>query len=104
MNKILPVIALVCCSLLLAACGGGIDLVDAGTYSGTVDKAVAEEREIYVSLDEGPKLELYFTDTTELLADGQPVEFSELSKGTAIEVTVAREGNRNIPTRVVIVE
>jgi len=89
---------------LLAACGSGIDVVDAGTYDGTVDKAVPDEREIYVSLDSGTRLELYFTDDTELLRDGRPAEFSTLSSGSDIRVTVEREGNRNVPTRVELVD
>lgn len=88
--------------LLLVACGDSIDVVDAGTYQGIVDKAVPDEREIYVELDNGQRLELYFTDTTELLVNGQTVPFSQLVAGTSVEVTVEREGNRNVPTRVEI--
>lgn len=88
-------------ALIFAGCGG-IDVVDAGTYRGTINKAVAEEQEIYVTLDNGQKLELYFTEETELLSAGQPVEFSALASGLPVEITVAREGNRNVPTRVEI--
>lgn len=90
-------------ALIFAGCGGGgIDVVQAGTYNGTIDKVVAEEQEIYVTLDNGQQLELYFTEETELLSAGQPVEFSALASGLPVEVTVAREGNRNIPTTVEI--
>lgn len=85
-----------------AGCGESIDVVNAGTYDGTVDKVVPEEEEIYVSLDDGKKLELYFTEQTELLRGGSAVPFSELSQGADIRVTVEREGNRNVPTRVEI--
>ena len=91
-------------SLLLAAgCGEGIDVVDAGTYDATVEKVVPEEQEIYISLDDGRQLELYFTEGTELVRGGQNVAFSELSQGADIRVIVEREGNRNVPTRVEIV-
>ena len=89
--------------LLAVGCGESIDVVDAGTYDATVDKVVPEEQEIYISLDDGRKLELYFTENTELLRGGQDVAFSELSQGADIRVTVEREGNRNVPTRVEIV-
>lgn len=89
-------------SLLLVGCGGSIEVVDAGTYQATVDKAVPAEEEIYVTLDSGQTLELYFTDATELVTDGEPVDFSQLSSGSSVEITVEREGNRNIPTRVEI--
>jgi hypothetical protein len=90
--------------LFLTACGGGIDVVDAGTYTGTVDKAVAGEQEIYLSLDNGMRLELYFTDATQLTEGARPVDFSQLEKGDRVQVTVDREGNRNIPMQVVIIE
>jgi len=89
--------------LSLTACGEGIDVVDAGTYSGTVDEAVAGEQEIYVTLDDGSRLELYFTEDTELLQEGEPAQFSVLAEGSTVRVTVEREGNRNVPTRVEII-
>ncbi|MBD3220126.1 hypothetical protein GF314_02700 [bacterium] len=46
------------------------------------------------------KLELYFTDDTELTRDGQPVEFDVLAAGTEVRVTVSRDGNRNTPQKV----
>ncbi|MEX2552089.1 MAG: hypothetical protein WD627_03690 [Actinomycetota bacterium] len=89
--------------LPLTACGEGIDVVDAGTYSATVEEAVADEQEIYVALDDGRHLELYFSEDTELLQGGEPVEFSVLGAGSSVQVTVEREGNRNVPTRVEII-
>lgn len=95
---------LLTCMILLSACGQGINVVDAGTYTGTVDEAVPEEREIYVNLDNGKRLELYFTDQTTLKREGQEVSFSELSQGDQVRVTVTREGNSNTPTEVVILQ
>jgi cold shock protein len=86
----------------LAGCGGGVDVVDAGTYEGTVAEAKPSEQEIYVELADGWKLELYFTDDTELTSDGQPVEFDALAAGTEVRVTVSRDGNRNTPQKVEI--
>ena len=91
-------------TILLAGCGGGIDVVDAGTYTGSVDKVVAGEQEIYVSLENGMRLELYFSADTELVEDGEPAPFSALEEGSMIEVEVDREGNRNLPLRVEILE
>ena len=90
--------------LSFAGCGGGIDVVDAGTYTGSVDKVVAGEQEIYVSLENGMRLELYFSADTELVEDGEPAPFSALEEGSMIEVEVDREGNRNLPLRVEILE
>jgi len=86
----------------LAGCGGGIDVVDAGTYEGTVTEAKASEQEIYVELADGRKLELYFTDATELSSGGEPVEFGALAAGTQVRVTVTRQGGRNVPQTVEI--
>jgi hypothetical protein len=99
-----PVIGLLVAGLMLgglAACGG-VDVVDSGTYDGVVDQVKPGEREIYVVLDDGRKLELYFTDQTTLQQSGQPVEFSALEAGSQVRVAVEREGNRNVPTRVEI--
>ncbi|MFO7724697.1 MAG: hypothetical protein R6V45_04025 [Oceanipulchritudo sp.] len=108
MNKPLERLVLTCIlgflALFLAGCGGGIGVVDPGTYSGTVDQAVAEEEEIYLSLESGERLELYFTEDTRLMKGGNTVAFSELESGDRVEVTVDREGNRNIPLEVVIKE
>ncbi len=85
----------------LSACGG-VDVVDSGSYDGVVDEVKPGEKEIYVLLDDGRKLELYFTDQTTLQQGGQPAEFSALAAGARVRVAVEREGNRNVPTRVEI--
>lgn len=87
---------------LLFGCGKSIGVVDAGAYPGTIDKVVPAEQEIYVTLDGGERLELYFTDSTQLVRGGSQVAFDQLSEGAQVTVTVEREGNRNIPTRVEI--
>jgi len=101
-HRILFILAALAAALLVAGCGGGIDVVDAGTYTGTIKEVKPSETEIYVTLDSGEQLELYFTESTELVANGNPVDFSELSQNMRVDVSVDREGNRNVPTRVVI--
>jgi len=81
-------------------CGKSIRVVDAGTYQGTIDKVVPEEEEIYVTLESGERLELYFNEETELVQAGEAVDFSTISADASVEITVAREGNRNIPVKV----
>jgi len=93
-------------SLLLAAsvltgCGG-VEVVDSGSYEGVVDEAKPGEKEIYVMLDDGRKLELYFTDQTTLQQSGQVADFSALESGTRVRVNVTRDGNRNVPQKVEI--
>lgn len=98
---LLPTVLLL--TAMLVGCGGGIDVVDEGTYTGTVTEAVPAEREIYVTLEDGTKLELYFNEETELVRDGESVEFSALEAGTRVRLTVTRVGNRNEPQRVEII-
>ena len=91
----------------LSACGGSgneTDVVESGTYEGTVDKVVPEEEEIYVETADNKRLELYFTETTELTQNGEPVEFSALEQGQQVEVTVEKVGQRLDPVTVKILE
>ncbi len=85
----------------LTGCGG-VDVVDSGSYEGVVDEAKPGEKEIYVVLDDGRKLELYFTDQTTLQQGGQAADFSALESGSRVRVEVTREGNRNVPQKVEI--
>lgn len=91
-------------SLGMMACGGGTDVVDSGTYSGKIKKVEAEKTEIYVTLDDGKTLELYFTDETSLTQNGQDVDFSTLKKDQKVEVTVEKVGKRLDPVSVKIRE
>lgn len=44
--------------LFVTACGGGdTDVVESGTYTGTVDNVVPAETEIYVETDAGQRLD-----------------------------------------------
>ncbi len=88
----------------IAACGGETDVVESGTYAGTIQKVVPEESEIYVQIEDGKKLELYFIDETTLTRNGAEVSFSELEKGQQVEVKVEKVGKRLDPLAVRILE
>lgn len=80
------------------------DVVPSGTYQGTAEKVDPDEQEVYVRTDDNKILELYFTANTELTRNGQVVDFSELSEGQRLEVTVEKMGERLDPQSVVIQE
>lgn len=88
----------------LYSCGGGTDVVESGTYQGSIDKVEAEKSEIYVKTDDDKRLELYFTETTALTRNGQPAEFDALQEGQRVEVTVEKVGQRLDPISVSILE
>lgn len=90
--------------LILINCGGKTAVVDSGTYTGEIKKVEAEKREIYVILEEGKTIELYFTDQTSLTKNGQAADFSELQKGQKVTLSVERVGNRLDPLTVDILE
>jgi hypothetical protein len=86
-----------------ASCGGGgTEVVESGTYEGTVSEVVPEEKEIYVETPDEKTLELYFTDSTELTQNGQKVDFSVLEKGQQVEVTIEKMGKKLNPLKVKI--
>lgn len=103
-KRILFVMNFVLALVFLASCGVQTDIVDSGTYAGTVKKVEADKREIYVTLEDEKIIELYFTDETVLTKSDQPAEFSELIAGQKVNVTVKRTGNRLEPTAVNILE
>ena len=88
----------------LYSCNNETDVVDSGTYTGTVDEVEPEKDEIYVETEDGKRLELYFTETTELTRNGETVAFDALEKGQKVEVTVEKVGQRLDPISVVIIE
>jgi len=89
---------------LIIACGEKTDVVESGTYEGTVKKVEAEKTEIYVETVDGKTLELYFTDTTTLTRNGETVDFSTLQANQKVEVQVEKVGNRLDPISVEIQE
>ena|SRR5690606_21681532 len=95
--------ALIFC--LLISCGGEkTDVVDSGTYQGTVHEVEADKTEIYVKTADGKLLELYFTESTTLTRKGEAVDFSTLAEGQKVEVEVKKEGKRLDPVSVKILE
>lgn len=89
---------------LLYSCSESTDVVESGTYQGTVDKAVPDKREIYVKTSDNKRLELYFTDNTTLTRNGETVTFDQLTEGQRVEVEVEKVGQRLDPIAVRILE
>ena len=90
--------------LAFVACGESTDVVESGTYKGVVDKVESSKSEIYVKTADDKKLELYFTDQTELTQGGKTVEFSALKEGQNVEVEVEKVGKRLDPVSVRILD
>lgn len=89
---------------LVSACGESTDVVESGTYQGTVTKVVPEKSEIYVETGDSKTLELYFTETTTLTQNGEIADFSALQEGQQVEVEVEKTGKRLDPVSVEILE
>lgn len=89
---------------LMASCGEKTDVVESGTYQGTVEEVEADKTEIYVKTADDKLLELYFTESTTLTKNGQTVDFAELAEGQKVEVEVKKEGNRLDPVSVKILQ
>ena len=79
-------------------------VVESGTYQVTAKKIDAEEKEIYVTMDDGKILELYFSDATKLTQGGKDVAFDALKNGQKLEVQVEKDGNKLKPLAVTILE
>ena len=79
-------------------------VVESGTYQVTAKKVDAEEKEIYVTMDDGKILELYFSDATKLTQGGQDVAFDALKNGQKLEVQLEKDGNKLKPLAVTILK
>ena len=101
-NTIKLLIASFITCFAIAGCGGKITAVDSGTYEGSISKVNPAEREIYVEMDGGQKLELYFTPETTLTQNGETAAFEQLEAGKQVSVEVSRVGNRVDPVAVEI--
>jgi len=88
--------------LFIMACGHSTDVVDSGTYEGTIIEIEADEVEIYVKTDDNKILELYFTDSTKLTQNGTEVPFETLVEDQKVEVEVQKVGKRLDPISVTI--
>ncbi len=103
-SKILKSVAFLGVFLFMVSCGESTDVVESGTYQGTIEEVEPSKDEIYVKTGDNKTLELYFKDNTELTRDGNTVEFSELEKGQKVEVEVEKVGKRLDPISVKIME
>ena len=92
--------AIMVIAFLFTACGEKTDVVDSGTYRGTVDKVEPSKTEIYVKTSDNKTLELYFTENTSLTRNGETVDFSNLEEGQQVEVDVEKSGKRLDPIAV----
>jgi len=88
--------------ILLSSCGHNVDVVESGTYKGTVAEVKPDEKEIYVETEDDKTLELYFTDSTKLTMNGKSVDFSELKKDAKVEVKIEKMGKKLNPLAVEI--
>jgi hypothetical protein len=70
---------------------------------GPIAKVVTRKREIYVQ-GQDKKYEFYFRTNTQLLKDGQPVDFSVLTEGTKVRVSYVKVGKRTDPVKVEILQ
>lgn len=102
--KHLRLLSIVFVIFFMAACGEKTDVVESGTYQGTIEEVEADKTEIYVKTGDGKLLELYFTDKTTLTKNGETVPFSDLAEGKKVEVEVVKEGKRLDPVAVRILE
>lgn len=88
----------------MIGCGESTDVVESGTYQGTITEVEADKSEIYVKTADDKTLELYFTDETKLTQNGETVPFSVLQDGQKVEVKVKKVGKRLDPVTVKIME
>ena len=88
--------------MFFISCGQSTDIVESGTYTGTVIEVEADKTEIYVKTEDGKTLELYFTDETKLTQEDEVVPFSTLKEDQAVEVQVEKVGKRLDPISVKI--
>lgn len=96
--------ALVAVAPFFFSCEEKTDVVESGTYQGTIQKVEADKSEIYVKTTDDKTLELYFTDKTMLTQNGETVPFAQLKEGGKVEVQIEKVGNRLDPISVKITE
>lgn len=80
------------------------DLVPSGSYTGKAIVVDAQQKELYVKLNDTTTIELYFNNETVVLRDGQQVGFDALQEGQTVEVEVERSGESLNPQTVRILE
>ena len=80
------------------------DVVPSGTYVGTAVVVDAQQKEVYLQVNDTTKIELYFNNETTVYRNGQTVAFEELAQGQTLQVTVEKQGNSLKPQRIEILE
>lgn len=103
-TKMVKTVALSSLFMLFISCGEKTDVVESGTYQGSIKKVEPSKDEIYVETEDDKTLELYFTENTTLTRGGNTVQFSELEKGQNVEVEVEKVGKRLDPISVEILD
>ncbi|MFN4764371.1 hypothetical protein ACKGJN_14665 [Gillisia sp. Q332] len=90
--------------LIFTSCGEKTEIVESGTYQGTIDEVEPAKTEIYVRIQDDKILELYFNENTSLTRNGETIDFSVLEEGQNVEVEVEKTGKRLDPISVKILE
>lgn len=80
------------------------DLVESGTYTGTAKVVDQQQNEVYLQVNDTTTIELYFSNDTQIMRNGQTVAFDALQQGQRLEVEVERSGQSLKPQRVTILE
>ena len=80
------------------------DLVESGTYTGTAKVVDQQQNEVYLQVNDSTTIELYFSNDTQIMRNGQTVAFDALQQGQRLEVEVERSGQSLKPQRVTILE
>ena len=104
MNQLKAISIFAVLLLIISACGEETSVVESGTYTGNIEKVEADKTEIYVKLESGKLIELYFTDNTTLTKDGETVPFSTIEANDRVEVTVEKTGKRLDPVSVKLLD
>ena len=78
--------------------------MESGTYTGTAEIVDQEQKEVYVRLNDTTIVELYFSNDTQLVENGNNVSFDALSEGQRVEIEVEKDGDHMKPQRVTILE
>ena len=79
-------------------------LVESGTYTGTAKVVDQQQNEVYLQVNDTTTIELYFSNDTQIMQNGQAVAFNALQQGQRLEVEVKRTGGSLKPLRVSIME
>ncbi|NJO01786.1 MAG: hypothetical protein HC880_08945 [Bacteroidia bacterium] len=76
------------------------DLVPSGIYDGTAQRVDPTQNEVYMQTDGGELIELYFSDQTRIIKNGEMVPFDAMEEGQRIQVEVKRQGDHLEPITV----